>query len=108
MIEKTYVCVLDQDEYKKYLYWKEMEEQGKLMILPCKPGDTVYAFRKGKIVEMIVTSVNVMEKSVLFLWKTKEEFALSPWLGGFTEKDIGVKVFMTEPEALEALKEMKK
>lgn len=25
MIEKTYLSVLDQDEYKKYLYWKEME-----------------------------------------------------------------------------------
>lgn len=41
-MEETYMSVLDQDEYKKYIEWKKMDEQGKLLIIPCKPGDTVY------------------------------------------------------------------
>lgn len=31
---------------KNLAYYKNLEEQGKLLILPCKPGDKVYAIKK--------------------------------------------------------------
>lgn len=46
-MEKVYLSVLDQEEYKKYLEWKNMDEQGKLLKLPCAIGDTVYVVTNG-------------------------------------------------------------
>lgn len=100
--------LLTDDDADKWIRWKESDKQGKLIELPCKPGDTVYAFRKNKIVEMVVTTVTIMKNSVMFGWETKEEFAMSPWLWAFEEKDIGTRVFLTEQEAKETLERIDK
>lgn len=36
------MCVAAKAALKKLIRYEEMEEQEKLLILPCKPGDTVY------------------------------------------------------------------
>lgn len=38
--------LLTDEDAEKWEMWKNAEEQGKLLILPCKPGDKVYAIKK--------------------------------------------------------------
>ena len=38
--------------YRKLKDYEDLEEQGKLIKLPCKVGDTVYHVAQGKIVEV--------------------------------------------------------
>lgn len=73
------MSVLDQDEYKKYLEWKNAEKQGKLLILPCKPGDTVYVISNYlnsknngyEVINTIVSNVRIKAdgKTVSFTCK---------------------------------------
>ncbi len=92
---------------------KKMEEQGKLMILPCKPGDTVYTnfsaqgwyMRKDKRpYKAIVTYVGLSENpdyncfNVLYGEGKMWQFKFS---------DIGKTVFLTEWQAKEALEVMR-
>lgn len=85
-----------------------MEEQGKLVILPCKPGDTVYVPYRGKVQEMTVVSVSMNRfESITFRWEVKHEEDIYPNLIGFSSAHIGKTVFLTEHEAKEALERMK-
>lgn len=95
---------------------KNAEEQGKLLILPCKPGDTAYVIsnysncRKSdcEIIKAVVTTVRLKSdgKTVCFScrgkWKNK-----NPYIGNFTSNSVGKTVFMTEQEANDALEGMK-
>lgn len=86
-MEKVYLSVLDQEEYKKYLEWKNLDEQGKLLKLPCKPGDTVYLLIKNGINDPFI-----MEWRVENLMYCVE---IIP--------KIGKTVFMTDQEAKEEM-----
>lgn len=101
---------------KKLAHYEDMEEQGKLLIIPCKPEDTVYVisnysnYRKSdcEIIKAVVTTVRLKSdgKTVCFScrgkWKNK-----NPYIGNFTSNSVGKTVFMTEQEAKEALEGMK-
>ena len=39
-------CDYDYECFKKLADYEDLEEQGKLLILPCKEGDTIYRIRK--------------------------------------------------------------
>lgn len=71
---------------RKLAYYEEMEEQGKLVILPCKIGTPIFVigskYRSGKIDKWINTGK--------FRWSDIEK--------------IGKTVFLTREEAEEALK----
>lgn len=71
--------------------YEDMEEQGKLLILPCKPGDTIYL--------LVNDGVN---KPFIKEWKV-----LTIQCCVSLENKIGKTVFMTEQEAKEALEGMK-
>lgn len=82
----------------KLAKFEDMEEQGKLIELPCKPGDTVYTTYKdedgGFVEKMIITEAT--NKRVLCdnrYWYSYSEF--------------GKTVFLTEQEAKKALEGMK-
>lgn len=104
----------EKEDAEFFAKTKNAEEQGKLLILPCKPGDTVYTnfsvqgwyMRKDKRpYKAIVTYVGLSENpdfncfNVLYGEGKMWQFKFS---------DIGKTVFMTEQESMEALEETRK
>ena len=83
------------DRLKQY---EDMEEQGLLVRLPCKVGDTIY--RCGdpikKIYEWQIDYVEVYEDETVFVDDSDNTFV---------EADIGKTVFLTREEAEKALED---
>ena len=79
--------------------YEDMEEQGLLVRLPCKVGDTIY--RCGdpikKIYEWQIAYVEVYEDETVFVDDSDNTFV---------EADIGKTVFLTHEEAERALEEV--
>ena len=74
--------------YRKLKEHEDLEEQGRLIKLPCKVGDTVYHVVQGRIVE-------VSNVDLFFL------------LLSVAENRFNNSVFLTKSEAEQKLKEMK-
>jgi len=96
------------EELKSY---KELEEQGLLVRLPCKIGDTVYRVNAGAkqpIIPMTVSEIHFLcyknERAVRFDAIGKEDMGESC----YRLEDIGRIVFLTREEAEKKLEEMKK
>ena len=95
------------EELKSY---KEAEEQGLLVRLPCKIGDTVYRVNAGAkqpIIPMTVSEIHFLcyknERAVRFDAIGKEDMGESC----YRLEDIGRIVFLTREEAEKKLEEMK-
>lgn len=89
--------------YEKLRKYEDAEEQGLLLKLPCKVGDTVYVPHRGKIQEMIIQMVSWNGTSFFFSWTL--DSGIYPWLDGFGDMNIGKTVFLTQAEAEQKLKE---
>nr|DAZ30112.1 MAG TPA: hypothetical protein [Caudoviricetes sp.] len=94
------------EELKSY---KEAEEQGLLVRLPCKVGDTVYRVNAGAkqpIIPMTVSEIHFLcyknERAVRFDTIGKEDMGESC----YRLEDIGRIVFLTREEAEKKLEEM--
>lgn len=88
-------------------YYEDMEEQGRLVVLPCKVGDTVYILDGDYYDEELY----VEEHKVVGLTLSDEHewyFFVNECLGQHLEPfeacDIGKTVFLTREEAEQALK----
>ena len=92
-----------RETLKKY---EDLEEQGLLLMLPCKVGDTVYAigFNNNKpiIYESVVLRILITEKEIVFNVKV-DEFEINSQL---KQSMFGKTVFLTQAEAEQKLKEM--
>lgn len=108
---KEIPTLVDNAEYwlKVYFKLKEYEdlgEQGLLLMLPCKVGDTVYAigFNNNKpiIYESVVLRILITEKEIVFNVKV-DEFEINSQL---KQSMFGKTVFLTKSEAEQKLKEM--
>lgn len=100
-------CTIDQhgeihrlrDELKRY---KQAEQEGRLVVLPCKVGDTVYEPFAGKVYEKTVDRIIINRFTTPQIWiETKLPFAtprLKRW-----DMAIGKTVFLTREEAEGAL-----
>lgn len=95
-----------QKELKKY---KDLEEQGLLVRLPCKVGDTVYRVNAGAkqpIIPMTVSEIHFLcyknERAVRFDAIGKEDMGESC----YRLEDIGRIVFITREEAKKKLEEI--
>ena len=88
--------------------YKEAEEQGLLVRLPCKVGDTVYVPTRNFVSELKITlvSVNTNEMAMYFSWLLNS--GIYPNLDGFSGYELGKTVFLTREEAKKKLEEMKK
>lgn len=102
----------DEDNFKaikKLADYEDLEEQGLLVRLPCKVGDTVYRVNAGAkqpIIPMIVSEIHFLcyknERAVRFDAIGKEDMGESC----YRLEDIGRIVFLTHKEAEKKLEEM--
>ena len=92
------------EQLKEY---QQLEEQGRLIKLPCKVGDTVYAigFNNNKpiIYESVVLSILITEKEIAFNVKV-DEFEINSQL---KQSMFDKTVFLTKAEAEAKLKELR-
>lgn len=91
---------------KKLKEYEHLEEQGRLIKLPCKVGDTIYKpnpVTLKEIVEIKIESVFITENIFNISGRTtkmKYSFCCAP-------KDFGKTVFLTKSEAEAKLKELR-
>ena len=83
-------------ELKKY---QEADKDGRLVVLPCKVGDTVYFALLGRIIEKQVFSIVSFSNSTRIYCDGTSEY--------FRPEDIGKTFFLTREEAEAALEAMK-
>lgn len=95
---------------RKLCDYEDLEEQGLLVRLPCKVGDTVYRVNAGAkqpIIPMTVSEIHFLcyknERAVRFDAIGKEDMGESC----YRLEDIGRIVFLSREEAEEKLEEMK-
>ena len=81
--------------------YEDAEEQGLLLKLPCKGGDTVYSVTRDFISEYTICSIEMYKEGFFFNWKCEKGIYIN--LRGFTNFDIGKTVFLTKEEAEQAL-----
>lgn len=107
-------CLYIKDALEKLAGYEDLEEQGRLLKLPCKVGDTVWdndcgrpcaytitAFSFGECEEYICEPVTT--KEVVFYY-TNSSGSIT---GSFAESEIGKSVFLNKSEAEEKLKELR-
>ena len=90
------------EAYYKLQHYEDLEEQGKLIKLPCKIGDTVWDIKwwddttETRVIDGKTYFRRVMKHKV-----TKSKFSLRDY------KELGKTVFLTKEEAEAALKGVK-
>lgn len=123
--ENGEVCVIDRDNnYKeditdviikalhKLADYEDAEENGLLVRLPCKPGDTVYVIYCGYVTSAKVLAVYIDYIGGMFDLKikanTENSIGFENIIDGdnYTFNDIGKTVFLTREEAEQALEDM--
>lgn len=95
-----------QQVFKKLADYEDLEEQGLLVRLPCKVGDTVYVPTRNFVSELRITMVSVNMHEAYFSWMLNS--GIYPNLDGFSKSKLGKSVFLTREEAEKKLDEMKK
>lgn len=102
-------CKYISDALEKLADYEDLEEQGRLLKLPCKVGDTIYAV--GEIVkEYKVISVGYhSDKATNRIKFCIETLPVngSRVVAAFYDKEFGKNVFLTKSEAEAKLKELR-
>ena len=89
---------------EKLADYEDAEEQGLLLRLPLKIGDTVYSVTRDFISEYTICSIEKYNEGFFFNWKCEKGIYIN--IRGFTNHQIGKDVFLTQAEAEQKLKEM--
>ena len=113
-IDENCDCGIVEDMVKKLVDYEDLEEQDRLIKLPCKVGDTVWdndcgrpcaytitAFSFGECEEYICEPVTTKE-TVFYYANSSGSIT-----GSFAESEIGKSVFLTKSEAEAKLKELR-
>lgn len=91
------------EELKSY---KDLEEQGLLVRLPCKTGDMVYVPTRNFISELKIKAVYLHSQYIKYFgWELHS--GIYPNLSGFSENKLGKTVFLTREEAEKKLEELR-
>ena len=105
-------CMKCAEQHEKLAEWleelksyKEAEEHGLLVRLPCKVGDTVYVPTRNFISELRIITISVDMHGTYFGWRLNS--GIYPNLDGFSGSKLGKTVFFTREEAEKKLEEMK-
>lgn len=75
---------------QKLQHYEDLEEDGKLMILPCKEGDTLYCVTRRQVKPFVVAGFEMFGKSLCVMEKIKR---------GWKVRLYGTNAFLTEEEA---------
>lgn len=75
---------------QKLQHYEDLEEDGKLMVLPCKEGDTLYCVTRGQVKPFVVAGFEIFGKSLCVMEKIKR---------GWKVRLYGTNTFLTEEEA---------
>lgn len=103
--ELEFTRVLTNAEAEKWDKWKSLDEQGRLIELPCAVGDTVYSFSFNIVYPFTVNGFEINKDGVEFKGSyCGEEKSLEYWSIRFPVSKIGKAVFLTPEEAEAALK----
>ena len=98
-------CKTVENMIKKLATYEDLEEQGLLVRLPCKVGDTVYVPTRVLVSEFKITAIFCDIHGTYFYWLFY--CGIYERTSGFSERDIGKTVFLTREEAEKKLEEMK-
>lgn len=92
---------------KKLAEYEDLEEQGRLVKLPCKVGDTVYGINTDRniVSALKIISVKIYSYAIYFNYQLIDGIYKN--IVSFTDFDIGKTVFLTKSEAEEKLKELR-
>ena len=95
---------IEKEDAENFAEWKEAEEQGKLLKLPCKAGQKVFLLRKDikSVIDGEITSISISEFAIgirIFIIDDNR------YMDASFDK-IGDIVFFTREEAEVALKEL--
>lgn len=107
--ERVSIRTKNQQLIDKLAYYEDLEEQGRLVILPCKVGDTIYAVGET-VKEYKVISVGYLSNKAT----NRSEFCIetlpvngSRVVVAFYDKEFGKNVFLKKSEAEEKLEELR-
>ena len=95
---KGYITYYGQ-HIDKLAEYENLEERGRLVILPCKVGDTIYGIHKAMVCELDTETIGISKMpsgEILYL--------IDGW--ELDKGDFGKTVFLTKSEAEQKLKEM--
>lgn len=98
------------DLYARLKVYEDAEEQGRLIVLPCKVGDILYAPTRNFVSELRVTQFDFGGYNEPYLWA--EWYLCNGITGNFRidgigASEIGKSVFLSREEAEKALEGMK-
>lgn len=110
--------ILTYEEANKWQEYKNLEEQGLLVRLPCKVGDTVWdndfgypesyeikAFSYGYCDSYVEPGIGIEDKIIFYYENYTHLISIT---GAFPMSEIGKTIFLTREEAEKKLKEMKR
>lgn len=109
--------ILTYEEADKWQEYKNLEEQGLLMRLPCKVGDTVWdndfgypesyeikAFSYGYCDSYVEPGIGIEDEIIFYYENYTHSISIT---GAFPISEIGKTVFLTREEAEKKLEEMR-
>ena len=97
------MCGYAVEMVEKLAHYEDLEEQGRLIELPCKVEDKVWAIRYGEETDYIVVPMLILE---IHIYEHGVFFVPSENIRAFRLKDFGTQVFLTKEEAEAKLKEL--
>ena len=100
----SYSCYSTRKIIERLAEYEDLEEQGLMLRLPLKIGDTVYSVTRDFISEYKICSIEKYNEGFFFNWKCEKGMYIN--IRGFTNHQIGKDVFLTKSEAEQKLKEM--
>lgn len=98
-------CEITTSICEKLGKYEDLEEQGRLVKLPCKVGDTVYVPTRDFISELRIVHISISKNNTFFHWMLNDGIYQN--LDGFSFDKIGKTVFLTKSEAEAKLKELR-
>lgn len=100
--DRTSIRVKNQQLIDKLAYYEDLEEQGKLMIRPCNPGDTLYIVDSNR-----VYTVKAENNVVIISGELNIFVQNTPLFADYVcQSDMGKRAFFTSEEAETKLKEL--
>ena len=99
-------CGAIDDCLEKLTEYETAEEEGRLVVLPCKVGDTVYVIKNRRIEAFKVNIIELKHKLFGNITYYFEKPSRRGFLYGYYDSEFGDNWFITREEAEKALKEM--